>query len=132
MPKGALLHAHLDATVDAKTVMNMALKYPAMHINAPARLTKATMPATLPKFRPLTSEEMALVSSTSLTDASYTPNSWVCYAQAREAFAPELGGPAGFDDWLIGVLTINPKEAYETHKTVAKGSKPACFLSYRR
>ena len=39
---------------------------------------------------------------------------------ARETFSPELGGPEGFDKWYVGATTINPAEAYGTHKTVTK------------
>jgi len=36
------------------------------------------------------------------------------------AFSAELGGREGFDKWYVGATTINPAEAYGTHRTVAK------------
>jgi adenosine deaminase CECR1 len=120
MPKGALLHAHLDAMVNAETLMKLALEQPAMHISVPANLDASSISSTLPVFQPLSADEISLVSSSSLTEASYTPNSWVCLADARRNFASELGGPAGFDRWINGALTISPTEAYKTHNTVTK------------
>jgi adenosine deaminase CECR1 len=120
MPKGALLHAHLDATVNAETLMSLAIKQPAMHICVPVRLDEGSLHSTLPVFQPLSAEESNLVSGTSLTDPSYNPNTWVNLADARRNFSLKLGGPEGFDQWVLGALTINPEEAYRTHNTVPK------------
>lgn len=120
MPKGALLHAHLDAMVNAKTLLELALKQPAMHVRAPAVLCEASLASTLPTFRALPAEEIYLCTGRSLTASSYEPDAWVPLAAARENFDPALGGPAGFDAWVIGALTINPIEAYQTHNTVEK------------
>jgi adenosine deaminase CECR1 len=124
MPKGALLHAHLDATVNADTLLELALAQPAMHISVPAPLSTANLAATLPAFQPLSADELALVVHRSLTEVSYTANAWVPLAEARANFALELGGPAGFDRWVRGTLTINPTEAYHTHNTVPKVPSP--------
>lgn len=56
----------------------------------------------------------------SLTDASYEMDAWVSLKNARDNFSNALGGKEGFDQWVIGSMTINPSEAYGTHNTVEK------------
>jgi len=68
-----------------------------------------------PEFKPLPVEEYA--EGPGVTDNIYTPNAWVSIQTARKTFDPALGGPEGFDKWLIDIFTINPGEAYETYKT---------------
>ncbi|KLO10537.1 adenosine deaminase-related growth [Schizopora paradoxa] len=118
MPKGALLHSHLDAMVNASVMLKYALEEPALHIQVAAPLTKASLFSTLPAFRGLRPSEYS--DAPSLTSSSYIPGTWVHIKRARDSFSTDLGGPEGFDAWVIGALTINPREAYETHNTVAK------------
>ena len=122
MPKGGLLHAHLDATVNTRVLLPLALKHPAYHVRTDIRLTPETIATALPEFLPLKESEWTVLKS--LTDGAYTPGSWVPLASARETFDSSLGGPEGFDDWVIAALTINPTEAYHTHNTTDKGGSP--------
>lgn len=117
MPKGGLLHGHLDAMVDCSFLLKLALAQPAIHIRTPALLTATNMSNILPEFRGLPSSEFT--NSNSLT-TDYVPGTWVNLKQARENFDPKLGGPEGFDAWALGALTINPSEAYGTHNSVLK------------
>lgn len=118
MPKGALLHAHLDATVNASFLLDLALKQPAMHIKVPQIINASNLQTTLPTFRGLPQGFADAVSS--LTGSSYAPETWVTIQNARENFDPSLGGPEGFDRWVIGTMMINPAEAYGTHNTITK------------
>jgi adenosine deaminase CECR1 len=118
MPKGALLHCHLDATVNAEFLLELALKHPFMHVRVEQPLTAANLSSTLPQFRALPDDQFA--EHPSLTSASYELGSWVSLQNARNSFASELGGVEGFDKWVIGSLTVNPTEAYDTHNTVEK------------
>ncbi|KII89146.1 hypothetical protein PLICRDRAFT_175374 [Plicaturopsis crispa FD-325 SS-3] len=118
MPKGGLLHVHLDATVDAKFLLQLALEQPAIHVRAPHAINAATLGETLPEFRALPQAEFSDVAT--LSDASYAGNQWVSLRNARDSFDPALGGPKAFDAWVIGALTINPNEAYHTHNTIDK------------
>lgn len=120
MPKGALLHAHLDATVNASYVLQLALKYPAIHVRATTVITKATIGSTLPEFRVLPESEFTTLQS--LTDSSYSEGAWVPLQSARQNFS--LGGPEGFDKWYVSATTIDPAEAYGTHNTVTKVCGP--------
>ncbi|KIJ69088.1 hypothetical protein HYDPIDRAFT_23945 [Hydnomerulius pinastri MD-312] len=113
MPKGALLHAHLDLTVDAKTLLDLALPHRAIHIRSPEVLTSSNMQSTEPELRPLSPDYTTGASS--LTDPSYPSMSWVPLQEARKNFDKSLGGPEGFDNWLVNKMSINPSEAYVTH-----------------
>lgn len=120
MPKGALLHAHLDATVDVNFMLNRILEQEALYVRAPAPLTALSPTANvIPEISPFPKSEVKLSAVQSLTDASYD-GEWIPVSVARESFSPELGGPEGFDKWYVASTTINPAEAYGTHKTVAK------------
>ncbi|KAF7294760.1 Brix domain-containing protein [Mycena indigotica] len=132
MPKGGLLHAHLDATVDAQTVLRLALQQPALHVRTSEALTPLNIQI-LPQFQALT-EEQKTHSVVALTDTGYQPNTWLALQVARDGF---LGGPTAFDAWAIGAMTINPSEAYQTHNTVDKlhrfgKSSPARSLCLRQ
>ncbi|KAJ6497069.1 hypothetical protein C8R47DRAFT_1184390 [Mycena vitilis] len=115
MPKGALLHAHLDATVNAEFVLKLALNYPQLHVRTATTiqpLSALTISEILPEFKALP-KELYPDSEVALSDSSYTPGTWVSLIKARETFDPALGGPEGFDRWVIA-------EAYQTHNTVNK------------
>ena len=118
MPKGGLLHAHLDATVNVSFLLDLALKQPALHVRVPERVTSTTIMSLLPEFKALPPTEFS--SASSVTDASYVPGCWVSVRNARKSFDPSLGCQDGFDAWVIGSMTINPTEAYNTHNTIEK------------
>ena len=140
MPKGALLHAHLDATVDVNFLLNKVLEQDAMYVRASAPLIALSpTPNVLPEFSPFPKSEIDPPVVGSLTDPAYD-GGWIPVKVAREAFSEELGGPEGFDRWYVASTTINPAEAYGTHKTVDKVRYPlfvkvgSCdsFFSLRR
>lgn len=117
MPKGALLHVHLDATVNAQVLLDLALEHEIMHVRTTERVTSSSISKILPEFRPIAALQ---ASSASLTDATYASGDWVPLSKARQDFAPDLGGPHGFDKWFIESLTISPSQAYRTHNTSMK------------
>ncbi|KAL1944410.1 hypothetical protein VTO73DRAFT_2840 [Trametes versicolor] len=54
MHKDALLHSHLDATVNARVLLNIALKHLAIHVRTSTQFTAQTIYYTvLPEFGPL-------------------------------------------------------------------------------
>ncbi|EGN95555.1 hypothetical protein SERLA73DRAFT_113169 [Serpula lacrymans var. lacrymans S7.3] len=119
MPKGALLHAHLDVTVNASTLLKLALQQSAIHIRVPTPVSIGVpLSAIVPDFSVQHHDFHA--EFLSLCDVSYVPNAWVSLRKAREMFSPTLGGPDGFEQWIIGALSINATEAYLTHNTNAK------------
>lgn len=125
MPKGALLHAHLDATVNAEFLLELALKQPGMHLRIHKPLVASSLSENLPEFRILPKAQFSDLRS--LGDVSYNPGSWVSFQNARKNFPTQLGGQEGFDKWVIGSITINPAEAYGTHNTTAKVCHYALF-----
>ena len=118
MPKGALLHAHLDATVDVHFLLKRVLEQDLVYVRAPGPLAALSPTANvLPELTPFPKSEVKLSPVQSVTDPSYD-GGWIPVNVAREAFSKELGGPEGFDRWFVSSTTINPAEAYGTHKTV--------------
>lgn len=118
MPKGALLHVHQFATVEASFLLELALQQPAVHIRCPNVIDNLTMTGTLPEIRPIPKGQYT--HSCGITDAAYMPNTWVKMLTARKTFDPSLGGAEGFDKWIINTFVINPSEAYGSHNTPNK------------
>ncbi|KAG8850936.1 hypothetical protein FRC20_001897, partial [Serendipita sp. 405] len=119
MPKGALLHAHLEATVNARVLLELAIMYENICVRTPARVTAENVGSILPDFYVMP-KGVGYDTSPSITSEGYDPNSHVSTAKARNDWPEALGGPEGFDTWVIRGLTINPQEAYGTHNTVIK------------
>lgn len=118
MPKGGLLHAHLDATVNVQVLLRLLTKHDVYYIavtNAP--LLVDNLASNLPQIEVFPPEYL-LTMDTSITSDSYVLGTWVPFNQARQNFA--FGGPEGFDNWLISLMTINPEEAYKTYNTSTK------------
>ena len=132
MPKGALLHAHMEATVDAASLLKMALEHSNMCIRAPATLTTDTLDSTLPDFavRPVGGN---YDSAATITSQNYVPNTYVSAQKVRSEWPETLGGPKGFDAWVVRSLVINPSEAYNTHNTTVKiwDKFKSCFTVIR-
>ena len=119
IPKGALLHAHLDATVNVEVLLRLALRHPAIHIRTSENLIASnTIGSITPEFRALPQSEWG--SGSSITASSYVPGEWVSLQNARRNFDEKLGGPEGFDKWVTSAITISPAEAYRTHNTTEK------------
>ncbi|KAG9119192.1 hypothetical protein FRC07_005932 [Ceratobasidium sp. 392] len=119
MPKGGLLHGHMDAMCDASFLYQAALEYPNMHIRVPSAVTSDSTPFPLPQFKALSSEVTAQhTNATNFTSPSYEPNSWVPLDKARRDF--QFGGPEAFDKWIVGSMMINPREAYVEYNTSVK------------
>ncbi|KAG1731765.1 Metallo-dependent hydrolase [Suillus lakei] len=119
MPKGGLLHVHQNASVEAKTLLDLALSHPAIHIRVPGPLDAASLETVLPMIQPIPVEQYPAADAIGITDVSYT-GGWVPIKEARELFDPALGGPAGFDKWVLSAFMINPSDAYKTYNTPMK------------
>ncbi|KDN33623.1 hypothetical protein RSAG8_13287, partial [Rhizoctonia solani AG-8 WAC10335] len=101
MPKGSLLHLHMEGMGDAKFLLQTALEYPNTHSDPFGHHIR-----------------LASASSTTIPDLSLSIWSWVPLHKARSEFA--YGGPEAFDKWVVGTMTINPKEAYVECNTSTK------------
>ncbi|KAI9850546.1 MAG: hypothetical protein M1838_005468 [Thelocarpon superellum] len=111
MPKGALLHAHLDAMIDVTWLLEQALHTEGMHLYAgeplctPTALRSASM---LFVYAP-----SAPASPSSLWGADYVPATRVALTHAADTF-PD-GGREGFVAWVKGRCTITSTESVAHH-----------------
>ncbi|KAH6652934.1 hypothetical protein BKA67DRAFT_519731 [Truncatella angustata] len=113
MPKGALLHAHLDAMVDFNFLLDLLLKEPGIHIMADRPLTSSQALADAVIF--------FRFKKTALTEGNiwaedYKPNTLILLTQAADAF-PD-GGRAGFLQWLYSRCALSRTDAVAQHHGV--------------
>jgi len=121
MPKGALLHAHLEATVDAATLLGLGLEHENMCIRVPGRVTPANLGRVLPQFGArAVAGAREYTTAPTITDTHYVPEGWVSARRARLEWPAAMGGADGFDAWAVKSMVINPEEAYGTHNTTRK------------
>lgn len=128
LPKGSILHAHLDAIVDLDYVFSVLLEEPGMHMNAPTSQlsTTAEREQAIVNFRFFKEPRNA---SMAIWDAkSYVPGEFVPLVKAAESF-PD-GGKEGWIRWMKSKTTISETDSVEQHHGVdhiwKKFSK--CFL----
>ncbi|VDC02169.1 unnamed protein product [Peniophora sp. CBMAI 1063] len=69
MPKGALLHAHLDACVDESKLLALAYEYPQIHIHIARNVTPEHITNELPTFTPLAISPFTAGSSAGMSGA---------------------------------------------------------------
>ena len=107
MPKGALLHAHMDATMDVKFVIEQALATNGLTMSADRSLKdpKSQEDANV-QFRFKKSVSTAALS---IWTADYQASHFVSLKEAAEAY-PD-GGVDGFKAWLTRKCTITPEES---------------------
>lgn len=115
MPKGGLLHIHLDATVDVTALLKMALEHAAIHIRSKTPLSEDVVARSLPEFIALPAS--AHHEPADIASHDYISDTWIPFNAARNGCSL---GKDTFDKWVISALTINPSEAYRTHNTVTK------------
>jgi adenosine deaminase CECR1 len=120
MPKGALLHAHLDATVNAERLYALGLEQPTMHIWVGEQVNAGNVANNVPRFLALKDDQCSDDTSLGVTTHART---FIQLQTARNNFPAELGGIKGFDKWVLGSMMISPSEAYRTHNTVKKVTK---------
>lgn len=118
MPKGAVLHAHLDAAGHPRSLLTFALEYSEIHVRVPEQLNAQNINSILPEFQALRPEDWNL-QGPGLTSNFYVPQTWVNIATARREFDLP-GGSERFDQWVISSMTISSVEAYETNHTIYK------------
>lgn len=113
MPKGCLLHAHLDAMVEFDFILDELLKTPNMHVSSdrpldsPDALENADI-----SFRYRHKE----LTEGSLWDKTYTPGNFILLTQCADSF-PD-GGRVGFLKWLKGRCTLSLVDSHEQHHGV--------------
>ena len=130
MPKGALLHAHMDAMVDYEYLFEVLFTTPGMHIySSKPILTPADLEVAPVKFRFVKTDHgmfhrlhiggdvlIKIVNEKSIWSKEYVPQTPILLTAAAEAFPN--GGKAGFLAWLSDRCTITNKESIEHHHGV--------------
>ncbi|KAF6832572.1 adenosine deaminase family protein [Colletotrichum plurivorum] len=110
MPKGSLLHAHLDAMVDFDYLFDVLLKTPGMHFAADEPLSNPAALETSPvSFRFRNAES----SSKSVWEDGYVPGEFRLLTKAADEY-PD-GGREGFLRWLKSRVTISLTDSVEQH-----------------
>lgn len=114
MPKGALLHCHLDATGDMDWLIETAFATPGICILSEQSLHTAELrnsPNSMFGFRFAKPESVS--QGLPIWSESYKPNDKVPIATAAESF-PD-GGKPGFIKWLKSRMTITQQESISHH-----------------
>ncbi|KAF4982895.1 hypothetical protein FZEAL_1591 [Fusarium zealandicum] len=110
MPKGALLHAHLDAMVNFDFVLGELMKMPGMHMSSDQPLTtKTAMEDAALSFRYRAKER----TDSSIWDDKYEPGSFLLLTKVADEF-PD-GGRSGFLKWLKSRCTLSVTDIHEQH-----------------
>jgi adenosine deaminase CECR1 len=116
MPKGSILHAHLDAIVDLDFVFETLLDEPGMHINAPevhlgTPENRADAVVSFRFFKEPRNPDMSIWDAKAYKTGEYVP-----LKKAAETF-PE-GGRDGWIRWMKSRTTISETDAVEQHHGV--------------
>lgn len=121
MPKGSLLHAHMDAMFDLDFLIDQGLATPGIQISAKEAILTPTdfdhVPITF-RFstQNMPSHNEAQEVPPHLWRSGYTPTSWIPIQEAAESF-PNTG-EAGFRKWLKSRCSIMPEHSYYHHHGV--------------
>ncbi|KAI9771089.1 MAG: hypothetical protein M1840_002440 [Geoglossum simile] len=112
LPKGALLHAHLDAMVDLDFVFAKVLSTDGMHIYSPDALCT---PSALERSPVLFQYSRNTSQSTSsIWSPEYQPSTLMPLPIAADSFPN--GGRAGFLTWIKERCTITGRESLNHHQ----------------
>ncbi|RAL12644.1 Metallo-dependent hydrolase [Aspergillus homomorphus CBS 101889] len=128
MPKGCLLHAHMEAMIDIDWMLDQALEIPGFCMSSPIPINPATTTELPPPFefhyRPGRSVACAIPS---IWTADYPPNELIPLGQVARTHP---GGISAFKSWAIVQMTITKDEAlYHHHRGIVDVWKKfaACF-----
>lgn len=110
MPKGALLHAHLGATVDLDWVFQTALDTPGICISSLLPMdSEANRRSVMMRFAIKKSTE----ATSSIWSPDYVPKTLIPLKVAADLFP--AGGQAGFIAWMKDRCSITQDESLQHH-----------------
>ncbi|GLI75817.1 hypothetical protein PoHVEF18_004083 [Penicillium ochrochloron] len=117
MPKGSLLHAHMDAMFDIDFLIDQAFSTPGIHILAPKPLVSTQDYEKGPVFFQFSLQSTAeSEKKASIWAEGYEPSSLIPIQTAASSFPN--GGEAGFRDWLRSRCMLMPEHSYHHHHGV--------------
>lgn len=117
MPKGSLLHAHMDAMFDINFLIDQAFSTPGIHMFAPKPLTTAKEYEEAPVFFQYSSQPLeASEQKPSIWSETYEASSLISIQTAASTFPN--GGKEGFRHWLTTRCVLSPEHSYHHHHGV--------------
>ncbi|KAJ5814621.1 hypothetical protein N7474_006398 [Penicillium riverlandense] len=115
MPKGSLLHAHMDAMFDIDFLIDQALSTPGIYMSAAKPLITPKDYESAPITFQFSSQKPA-EDQPSVWSEVYQPSSFIPIAKAAASFPK--GQEAGFRDWLKSRCVLMPEHSYHHHHGV--------------
>lgn len=110
MPKGALLHAHMDAMVDFEFLINKLLTMPGMHMSSDMPLSNPTaLENAALSFRYRAKER----TEGNIWADDYKKNSFLLLTKVADEFPN--GGRDGFIKWLVSRCTLALEDSHQQH-----------------
>ena len=110
MPKGCLLHAHMDAMVDFDFLLDELMKMPGMHMSSEMSLkSKEARDDAALSFRYKAQER----TEGSVWEEEYKTDSFILLTKVADDF-PD-GGRPGFLQWLKSRCTLSLVDSHEQH-----------------
>lgn len=110
MPKGCLLHSHMDAMVSFDYILDVLLKTPGMHVSSDRPLnSKVALESAAVNFRYKAKER----TEGSLWEGSYKPETFILLTKAADEFPDD--GRQGFLRWLKSRCTLSTTDSHEQH-----------------
>ncbi|KAJ5769889.1 uncharacterized protein N7511_001940 [Penicillium nucicola] len=117
MPKGSLLHAHMDAMFDIEFLLDQAFSTPGIHMTAPGPLvTQKDLDSAPLTFQYSSQPPSASEEKPSIWTQTYEPASLISIQKAASSFPN--GGEKGFRDWLTSRCVLMPEHSYHHHHGV--------------
>jgi len=112
MPKGALLHCHLEAMIDLDWALEEAFATDGVCIRSDAPLSSEQ--ARLKTGFSFTFSKLSAKSGVSIWDDAYAAETQIPLAEAADNFPS--GGRKGFVEWVRSRTTITPEEHLKHHE----------------
>lgn len=111
MPKGCLLHCHIDAMADFEYLIDELLKLPGMHLSANGPLaTEAALADAKLVFRYRNQSDL---NGKEIWSTEYKAKSFTLLTEAADSFPN--GGRTGFVSWLLSRCMLSMTDSHEQH-----------------
>ncbi|EER23446.1 Adenosine/AMP deaminase family protein [Coccidioides posadasii C735 delta SOWgp] len=113
MPKGALLHGHIEAMIDLDILLHQVLSLPGMYMASSAPLDSENNLEITPLHFKYSSTVLSSHGSPTLWEREYHPLTFLPVQEVADAFPGQ--GIAGFREWLKSRCTIGHEASLNHH-----------------